>query len=470
MKLTINVLTGFAISLLLASCSKDYLTKVPANALPQTEAIQTEADLLTVTSGIYSGLRATDLYWRTLPLKGDIMADNAFVTTSNSNRYISFNNFNFTTADAYATNIWTNAYVVIKNANNAINAAVPASVNADQYKGEAYAIRALMYFELVRNYARPFTLAPNDPGVPVVTTFNYEEKPARSSVKDVYTQILSDLNKAYSLMTMYRGSAYFSKYGARALEAKVYQTMGDWEKAKMAALDVVTKGGFTLTSSSGYVAYWNNASVRSDKIETIFEVASDVANNNAFDQIGYIYLTKGGGYGDILATKQLYDLFAPTDVRKQLILDSTRRGQAGRAYLNIKYSNAAGSGDKDDTKVLRFSDVVLILAEAYYNTGERANALKYLNQVAQQRDPSFAGYTSSTEQLLEDILTERRKELAFEGDRLWDLVRLGRSWTKISNENPYRKIDVTADNKYLIFPIPQVELDANPSVTQNPGY
>jgi hypothetical protein len=110
------------------------------------------------------------------------------------------------------------------------------------------------------------------------------------------------------------------------------------------------------------------------------------------------------------------------------------------------------------------------LAEAYYNTTDPVNALLKLNQVAKQRDPSFAGYTSSGAQILEDILTERRKELAFEGNRFWDLMRLQRSWTKIKNQDPLATVDVTPGNTNLLFPIPQTEMDANPNMKQNPGY
>jgi hypothetical protein len=174
------------------------------------------------------------------------MADNAFVTTSNSGRYISMNTYIFTTTDAYATTVWPNSYVVIKNANNVINSTVASqgTPNINQYVGEAYAVRALMHFELVRNFAKPYTVDPNSPGVPIVKVYDQSSKPARNTVKEVYTQIISDLEKAYSMMTVYRGTGYFSKYAARALEARVYQHMGDWANAKTVALDVVSSEGY----------------------------------------------------------------------------------------------------------------------------------------------------------------------------------------------------------------------------------
>jgi len=427
------------------------------------------------TAGMYSSLRATDLYGRTLPVKGDIMADNTFVFTANSGRYTTMNSYIFTTSDAYALGIWTNAYVAIKYANTIITAApsIVTTANVNQYLGEAYAVRALMHFELVRNYAHPYTAAPADPGIPIVLKYDQDALPSRNTVKEVYTQVIADLEKAYSLMTVYRGTAYFSKYAARALEARVYQSMGDWANAKTTALDVITNSGVTMTGSTSYVAYWGSPAVQTaSKNETLFEVASDYTNNNGFDQIGFIYLTTGGGYGDILANAELYNLYSATDVRKSLMSVGTRSGQSGTAYFCQKYINAANTTDKDDTKVLRLSDILLIAAEAYYNTSDITNANLYLNKVAKQRDPSFAGWADAGATVLEDILIERRKELAFEGSRYWDLVRLQRSFTKVSNQSPLVTVAVAPSNTALIFPIPLTEVNANPSLKaqQNPGY
>jgi hypothetical protein len=202
-------------------------------------------------------------------------------------------------------------------------------------------------------------------------------------------------------------------------------------------------------------------------------VACDLLANNGFDQIGFIYLQVGGGYGDVLATDDLYNQYSATDVRRGLIPRAPagyRSGQGGNINLCYKYPNPANGADKDDIKIIRLSDVILIAAEAYYNTADEVNAKIKLNQVAIQRDPAFTGYVSTGAALLNDIINERRKELAFEGNRLWDLVRLQRSWTKVKNQSPLSTISVTPANTQLIFAIPQGERDANPNVAQNPGY
>src|SRR5258707_10134584 len=107
-----------------------------------------------------------------------------------------------------------------------------------------------MHFELVRNYGHPYTLAPNDPGVPIVLKFDSTSKPARNTVKEVYTQVIADLEKAYTLMAVYRGTGYFSKYTARALESRVYQNMGNWANALATAQDAIKNGGWLMLNAS----------------------------------------------------------------------------------------------------------------------------------------------------------------------------------------------------------------------------
>jgi starch-binding outer membrane protein, SusD/RagB family len=477
------------------SCKKSFLDKAPYTANNLSTAVANENDMKVANSGMYSALRAVDVYGRSVPVKGDLMADNTYVTTSNSGRYTTLNNFGFNNADTYAAGLWSGAYIAIKYANTIINATgITANANVTQYQGEAYAVRALMHFELVRNFATPYTVDKTKPGVPIVTVFNQDALPARNTVQDVYTQIIADLEKAYSLMTQYRGTAYFSKYAARALEARVYQNMGDWVNAKTTALDVINNSGWALLSGLNYVnpsgalgtsggsttntyspgGYWANPAVQtSTKNETLFEVASDLTSNNGFDQIGFIYLQVGGGYGDLLATDDLYNLYSATDVRKGLIPRAPagyRSGQAGNTNLCYKYPNPANGAEKDDSKIVRLSDIILIAAEAYYNASDYTNANLYLNMVLTKRDLSPVLYANTGAQVLTDILNERRKELAFEGSRLWDLLRLQMSWTKTKNLNPLTTVAVAPGNTALLYPIPVTELNANPNMVQNPGY
>lgn len=452
---------------ILSSCKKDFVELVPPTSLTPVQALATEADLRVALFGAYAGLRNVDLYGRSLPIIGDIMADNAYQSTLNTNRYTFFNDYSdtkgVTATDGNVSGIWTAGYNVILRANNIINSTIPGNANVNQYKGEAYALRALCYFNLVRVFSKPYADDPNALGVPLITVYNPDLKPARSKVSEVYSLIISDLNSAYSLMTTFTNSSMLSKYAAKALQAKVYLNMGDKANAKTAALDVINNSGFNPLTAAVHGSYWASSTIRTDKLETLFEVSSDAVSNLSFDALSYLY-SQAGNYGDILCSSDLYALYDAVDVRKSLYPTGIRAG-LNSVFVN-KYPVI--SGDLSDTKVLRLSEVYLIAAEASLPANE-ADARTYLNFITSRR--GVAPVLSTDTQLFEDIITERRKELAFEGDRFFDMQRLKRDIVRSTNyPATSRTVPYTVFRR--IQPIPQTEVDANPSIKpqQNTGY
>jgi len=458
-----NMIVTTVLFLSLASCEKSFLELQPPTSLTPEFALATEADLQVALRGAYAGLKNTALYGRSLPVLGDIMADNTYQSTLNTNRYTSFNLYNYLVTDGDVAGLWNASYTVILRANNIINSPIADNANIQQIKGEAYAIRALAYFNLVRYFASPYTVDPSKLGVPVITTYQADLKPERAKIADVYGLINKDLDKAYTLMTKFTNSSQFSKYSAKALQAKVYLTMGDKTNAKTAALDVITNSGFTAITSAAHTGYWAGVAPRTDKVETLLEISFDAVANNAFDALSYIYL-QSGNYGDMLCSTELYDLYETADIRKSLYATGTRGGLAS-VFVN-KYTSF--TGDHSDTKVIRMSEMYLIAAEASYPSNT-ADALKYVNEVTSRRGAT--AIASSGSALLEDIITERRKELAFEGERYLDMQRLQRNIVRSKNY-PSSALSIEFSNYRRIMPIPQGELDANPNIKsqQNPGW
>ena len=473
-----------------SSCNKSFIDQKPYNAAVVSDAIKNEADMNTAINGMYASMRATDFYGRTFAVKGDLMGPDCFLSSANSGRYTQFNTYSIVNTDGYASSIWLNSYACIKNANLVINSGLATTNdNVSQLSAEAYAVRAMVHFDLVRNFAKPYSDNPDGPGVPIVTSFDQTAKPARSTVKQVYAQVIADLTKAISLAKFNQGesmsfastgqsrsitSSFMSKFAIKAILARVYQNMGDWANAQTTALDVINNSSFTLVPSTGVIAYWKGTNPKTDKVETLFEITSDQNNSVGDGTLSAIYVSKpnGGSYGDILATKDMYDAYSATDTRKGLISPQLRSGQNGTALYCVKYPPADGV-NYDDVKILRLSECYLIAAEAYYNLGDLVNANKYLNLLAQKRDPNVI-YASLGTQVLEDILTERRKEFLFEGYRFWDMYRLKRSFVKPQAQDGSNiivtSIPVTPATLNMIFPIPQDEILVNPNVTQNTGY
>ena len=458
-----NMIVTTVLFLSLASCEKSFLELKPPTSLTPEFALATEADLQVALRGAYSGLKSTALYGRSLMVLGDMMADNTYQSALNTNRYTNFNLYNYLVTDGDVAGLWNASYTVILRANNIINSPIADNANIQQIKGEAYAIRALAYFNLVRYFGSPYTADPSKLGVPIITTYQADLKPERAKIADVYTLINKDLTQAYTLMTKFTNSSQFSKYSAKALQAKVYLAMGDKTNAKTAALDVITNSGFTAISSAAHTGYWAGVAPRTDKVETLLEISFDAVANNAFDALSYIYL-QSGNYGDMLCSSELYDLFETADIRKSLYATGIRGGLAS-VFVN-KYSSF--TGDHSDTKVIRMSEMYLIAAEASYPSNT-ADALKYVNEVTSRRGAT--AIASSGSALLEDIITERRKELAFEGERYLDMQRLQRNIVRSKNY-PAAALSIDFTNYRRIMPIPQGELDANPSIKsqQNPGW
>ena len=455
---------------MLASCKKSFLNREPYGALPTDQSITNAADMRPALNGVYSTLRSPNLFGRTISLVGDLLADNVYISTTNSNRYLQFFQVNYVITDNDITDLWQTAYNAILDANNVINSTLTGTEDIDQYRGEALSLRALMYFELVKFFAKPYTVDPNALGVPLVLTYDPFVKPNRLRVSEVYTQIEKDLKQAIPLLNMDRSSGYFTKYAAKALLARMYLFKGDWANALATAEDVINNSGYSLLALNQVPGYWGSNTPRTDNLETLFEVVFDLVGNAGNNSLAYFY-DQNGGYGDALAAQALYNTYTATDVRRSLILTSSPT--RGNVKVVNKYPNSS-QPDKDEVKILRMSEVFLIAAEAAFQTNNETLALTYLNAVATKRDPSFTGYSSTGANLLNDILLERRKELAFEGHRYWDLARYNRDVVRVNLSGNYIGVPlvITTTNFRRILPIPQSEVDANPNIRnqQNPGY
>ena len=229
---------------------------------------------------------------------------------------------------------------------------------------------------------------------------------------------------------------------------------------------MISNSEFSLVSVDQYKALWADPGIHTDAVEIMFEVDADIVNNNNFDDLGGIYANV---YQDIYCTQDLYNLYNGTDVRTSVLIPATTKA-GSPAVIVYKYQNAANTKDRDNIKVIRLAEVYLIAAEASLPTNE-ADALNYLNAVAQTRDPYFPGYNSTGAALLDDIVTERRKELAFEGDRFYDLNRLKRDIERQSDPASIpAPLSIPYADYHRVAPIPQSELQANPNIKQNPGY
>ncbi|OON67115.1 RagB/SusD family nutrient uptake outer membrane protein [Hymenobacter sp. CRA2] len=380
--------------------------------------------------------------------------------------------------DIQVTNGWTGGYRTIYAANFFLqnfepNAGIVSQELAAQYRGEAKFIRALTMFHLVNLFAQPYNFTPDAShlGIPIqltapdaVSAYDPSQRLARSSVRDVYAQIISDLNDAASgLPTDYDDPEYAdvaraTKGAAQALLSRVYLYQANYTQAAALAGTVISSGRYQLNPSPAttFAPPYNTP-------ESIFSVAMNTSDNpNTNNAIGQHYSPTGRG--DI--TISPYVAIPPS----VFPADDERRTTLVRVSSNIPYTGKYQTVG-DWVPIVRYPEVLLNRAEALARTtGRTQEAVDLLNQVRNRSKgastPSYtlAGFADAPA-LINAILLERRLELAFEGHRYYDLLRTRQA---IPAHGTIPSIPY-GDNR-LVLPIPQVDLQNNPNLAQNPGY
>lgn len=449
------------------SCSNDFLDLQPEQSIATELALQTVGDFKAANVGTYDGLSSSNYYGRYFVLVSDIMSDDVKQNAS-ANRASDWAAYSGSATDnnGLATNIWSKAYSVIDMCNRIIlsETEVPPSVQDElnNYKGQAYAVRALVYFDLVRIYAQHYTFT-NDAshlGVPIVMEVDPFGKPARNSVKEVYDQIISDFTSALGLIGKKKNSFILTESGVNALLSRVYLYKEDWGNAVIAADKVINSNLYSLVGTGNYMSIFNT----DHSSESIFEINMNETDNRGTDALGGMYLATG--YGDYLPSKDLLNLIPTDDVRNSLyITDAGLAGDYASKRVN-KYDSKLGL---NNTPVIRLSEVILNRAEANAHIpGAETAAQQDLNRIRQRALPSAPDVTVTGSQLIEEILTERRVELAYEGHRLYDLTRYKKGVHRTDCTSSV--CDVSYPSDRFVLAIGQAEIDVNPNITQNPGY
>jgi hypothetical protein len=262
----------------------------------------------------------------------------------------------------------------------------------------------------------------------------------RNSVEECYAQILDDLTQAKSLLPEDNGTQA-GKYTAAALMARVYLQMSRYAEARDQANEVIGSGLFSLVPE--YANLWNN---EDNSPEDIFAV--QISNQDFLEAtmtIFYSIPAFGGRDGDIEIEQKHLDLYDPADAR--LALHYSGNGAMRTGKWRDQYKNQP---------VIRLAEMYLIRAEcnARLGTSVGASVDDDYNAIHTR-----AGLTPESGVTLDDILLERRLELAHEGHRIHDIKRLKGS----ADGLPY-------DDNNLLFPIPAREIEANKQLEQNPGY
>ena len=466
-------------ALVLTGCN-DFLDKSPISQLTSssTSSLTTADQAEALLAACYADYR-TERYELDYFVDGDMHSDNTYAGASGS-QYSQIDAYNADASNSNVTRDWTNLYAMVAHCNKTI-VNVPKIADANltdarktQIVAEASFIRAWAYFDLIRLFEN-IPLILND--IPAINGDNFEQLsstlyPEQATQASIYSQIVTDLQTALATVPATAANKGFITKGAvNALLAKVYATQDtkDWSKVSTYC-DAVINGGYSLVSNYDYL--WDDNHKNSS--ESIFEIQYDG--------------NWGTGTGNWGAS-----MFIGTDWKKfncpskDIVKAFNDEGDVIRYNSSIKWATVTWDdanwtksnypfcnkmrGDQSAASniiMLRLADILLLKAEALNELGQTTQAATYINQVRNRVGLANTAATTQSDMRLA-IEKERFLELAFEGQRWFDLVRTGRAVAVISKaEGGIYNGKITSTN--LVYPIPQSQLDLNSKLKQNSGY
>lgn len=307
----------------LVACNVD---RFPYEDIREEELFENEGAIEAVTLGNYSILKgdpdgygfAPQLH-RYTEYPGDNIALSG---TTTDPLFYSYNYQNI--VNSYRSNdLWSSGFRAVVGCNKVISLiAEGESPESDQLIGENYFLRAYVFFEMVNIYGRPYNQGTSNLGIPLKLTADVEDLPDRNTVGEVYDQVVSDLLKAESLMTLDKSNAYATKEAAQALLSRVYLYMGENEKAITYADKVIDSQRFQLVPQSEMGRYF--VKVPEDNTETIFclRYRKESDYSNGWYTVGSLYASiQNVGWGEMYASWSYLQLIDehPEDVRKAFI-------------------------------------------------------------------------------------------------------------------------------------------------------
>lgn len=504
-----SILFGL-LSLAVTACKEDFLVQTDPNAVAAETYYQNENDVLLGLNGVYQSLRSNNGIAEGSGLFSEERSDNTGRNDNQSNagEPFQFNDFSLLPSNTYLKSHWLALYQIITRSNQVLAGMEKVTFTKPetkaQYQAEAKFIRALIYFHLVRKWGDvPLVTKPLNSADEVATNTFREKK------EKVYEQIVADLTEvANSPLPDHQPVASkgrVSKVAGLALLGQVYLTMAttldqanratNLNQAKNFLTQAYSKRTFGLLKEISYADVFD-VSKKSTNAEIIFQIvykqgdvnyASSIAANNQAqgETINSLRVTTGAGGNVKLDLVKDYE---DGDVRKDFSIKYANASNV-KDYFITKFRDASAAAGANgyggnDWILMRYADVVLMLAEVNLYLGDEATAISFLDQVRERAKLSLyavaktnAAYNSKYPTLKLAILHERRVELAFENQRWFDLLRFFTpdelvAYMKTKNQADYGTAKISNfGKKDFYYPIPFDEYKLNTvKMYQNEGY
>lgn len=474
-------LTLFLLVFVFASC-EDFLAEDPKSLVAIDQFYETADDALAGVNAIYAPLPTTEFHDFLMTIA---TTDDGYVEAGAGAALVqAMWRYTFTPNNTRVfTPFWEIQYQIINRANSAI-ANVPAvemDVNLkNRLLGEAHFLRAFAYFKLVRFFG----------GVPLLTSPTVSSegvKVERASAESVYEQIIADLTFAEeNLMEQSLTEKGRPSVGAaKGLLARVYLTRENWSDAAQKAKEVIDLGSYNLMSD--YSDLFNSAT--EDNNESIFAYQYAAQDGFGFPSKRYLprnVIPNWRGLGAFAPTQNLYESFEPNDLRRDITMVSSWTTDGGqtltfnpwfRKFWDMSIDNTDNAAI--DVPIIRYADILLMYAEALNEAGgPTPEAYDAVNMIRRRgyglaiTSPSDVDLPAGLDQeaFRQAVWKERRWEFGGEYHRWFDLKRTGRLMPVVSDYLNSVEGTSTFEEKHLLYPIPQTEIDANPNLIQNPNW
>ncbi|HEX2718428.1 MAG TPA: RagB/SusD family nutrient uptake outer membrane protein [Gemmatimonadaceae bacterium] len=456
-----------AAALLGGAACNDFLDVKPVSELPKEQAITGPTSARAAVLGIYDALQDGDYYGGDFVLLTDVSSDDV-AWTGTFTTYADAEDDNLRADNGAVESMYNAMYTGIARANFAI-ASLPSvagmsDAEKQQLLGEAYFLRALFYHDAVRLWGG---MQPTDLGVPLVLTPISNPSSAapvlRSTVAQVYTQILSDLTQAEARLGNGNRPNRASRVAARALRARVELYQRNWAQAEALATELINSPLFEL-SPSHEAQFTEEGSPTKEDIFKVSFTAVDYSN------IGYYYLGRYETAPDPALMRLVSPGFNPSNPVATWAPNEERLDwdvfiePTDKIQMGYKFPTTAGA---EDFPVLRLAEMYLIRAEARAHIGGASLPLAIADvNVIRRRagaDTLVFGVDATTQQeVLNVVEREWRLEFAMEGHRWFVLRRFGTMAAYLTSQG--------ADLRQERYPIPQSEINVVPGLQQNPGY
>jgi hypothetical protein len=459
------------------SCKKNILDTQPEISISEQVAFSTPEKILAQVNNLYSRLQNPAFYGGRQILFNEQRGEEFSQNDPNSSVGASVWGQNALSNDNLLNNVWARAYGAINSANIIIDAladnTVVSETLAQQYVAEAKFVRAFSYLSLVQTFAQPFIKDNGaSPGLPLrlnAETSAGSNDLARSTVAEVYEQIILDLNDAeQGLPETYATNALNSsrahKATAIALKTRVYLVKGKYSDVVLEAKKLIPDTA-PYQYTSGTLTHRLEANIATvfggsySGPEAIFSLpfnnvdAPDVQSSLAASYLGAVVLALNPS---AIVANPVLSGTTSTDARKALI--TTKNSQKVLAKfpkITVPYT--------DYIPLIRYAEVLLNYAEAATEINDLAKGAALLNAVRKRSDPSYTfapADIGAKPALINTILTERRIELLGEGFRTPDLQRRLQTLPAKSGAAGSAPAVAPAASNY-IWPIPSDEISTN---------